>query len=342
MKKQKSKSIDVFEDYKLISDLPGKEKKVLEKVKKTTSFQPQKNIWRSSYWGKGLGASHWLGDLDGKRSVLKMQLAKPKMSEIDMINEFTRQNRSQIISPPKILFSQKWAKNKEYEILITEYAEGGQILEGHKTQKRKDIHNFYQYYQEYRKNCLPDNPWLAKPEMDWEEIFKKVLTTSHDIYPDHPFRKKEDEKIAREAYKKLAKIYKNVPLEFVHAHISVNDLKYKNKRKQEVLLFSNLFWKWRYPFYDAVFAYHWFIYELQHQKGITPEKVKDQRQIWMDEMLKLPEVKDKETLLQAALLERSVAGLLLDSLLLDTKKSIAYYLNEATRAEVKRFIDQTK
>jgi hypothetical protein len=115
----------------------------------------------------------------------------------------------------------------------------------------------------------------------------------------------------------------------------VEDFVYQNG---EVVLFSNLFWKWKYPFYDAVFGYHWFMYELAHVKGIRPAQVEEQREFWLSELFNLP-LKNLK-LVKAALLERAVAGLIIDSFLIDPKKPIAEYLTQSTRDQVEKLLEE--
>ena len=127
----------------------------------------------------------------------------------------------------------------------------------------------------------------------------------------------------------------------MHGHFSCNDLKYERLGSKSAVLFSNLFWKWRFPYFDSVFAYHWFIYELNHVDGITPEKVEEQRQMWIDEIFKVTGADRSDEiklLVQAAFLERAVAGVIVDSFLVDPKKPIAKYLIDSTRSEMNRLM----
>ena len=123
-------------------------------------------------------------------------------------------------------------------------------------------------------------------------------------------------------------MYHGVQLEFVHGHFSVEDLIYQG---DEVVLFSNLFWKWKYPFYDTVFGYHWFMYELGNVRGITPDQIEQQRELWLSQLPDLPLVK-------AALLERAIAGLIIDNFLADKNKPIVKYLVDSTRGQIRKLM----
>ncbi|MBU3956920.1 hypothetical protein KKI19_01380 [Patescibacteria group bacterium] len=337
---KKSQAVSLNQAFIAGADMSTREKEILKNIISQTDFTPKKIIWRSSYWGTSqIGAVHYRGTFKNKPAVLKIQGVKPGVSEIYMIKQFTAQNRSKIIKPPNLLATIPWNDAKHYEALIMECVTGRKVLQSKKLQSRQNIKKFLDYYQEYRKNCLPKNPWLPKPKkIKWEEELQKAILTSKRAYPSHPFRKPTDKKLIEQAASLLEKIYEKVSLEFVHGHFSVEDLAYQDG---EVVLFSNLFWKWKYPFCDAVFGYHWFMYELAHVKEIKPTLIEEQREIWLSELFNLPWVKKSpknKRLAKAALLERAIAGLIIDSFLVDQKRSIAKYLTESTRNQVKTLL----
>jgi len=95
------------------------------------------------------------------------------------------------------------------------------------------------------------------------------------------------------------------------------------------------------PFFDAVFGYHWFMFELSHVAGITPDQIEEQRDLWLKEIFSLPSIADSSEntlLVKAVLLERATAGFILDSLLIDSKKTIASYLTESCRNQARKLI----
>lgn len=321
--------------------MSGREVEILDDIISKTGFSSREVIWRSSYWNtKQVGAVLYKGEYEGQPAVLKIQGVKPETSEIYMIEQFTAQNRSKIIRPPHLLFTIPWNDESQYEALITEFAQGKKVLKSQQLQSAENIATFLQMYQEYRANCLPLSPWLEKPDrFDVKEAVTNYLKQSHKAYPTDPRRKESDDKLVIEATDTLEREYKNVPVEFLHGHFSVEDLIYQG---DEVVLFSNLFWKWSYPYYDAVLGYHWFIYELNHVKGITPKQVEEQRKLWLNALFNLPQVKGSEAnirLMKASLLERAVAGVILDSFLVDKDNPIAEYLTESSREQVRSFLE---
>ena len=111
---------------------------------------------------------------------------------------------------------------------------------------------------------------------------------------------------------------------------------------KQIVLFSNLFWKWKYPFYNSVFAYHWFMFELQHVVNITQDQVEQQRHYWQEAIYSLPEIQGPADarLQKAAFLDRAVAGLLVDGFLMDPQTPISEYIFDANRKQVIDLTDQ--
>ncbi len=341
-KARKSHAVRLDQAFLKGADMSGREKEILADVVSRTEFKLKKIIQRSSYWGtKQIGAVHYQGTFKNKPAVLKIQGIKPKVSEIFMIENFGVQNRSKIIRPPRLFATVPWEETGEYEAFVMEHVRGRKVLQSGKLQTRENVRKFLDCYQEYRKNCLPKKPWLPKPvKVNLDKDLQNLISASEKAYPNQPFRKPKDKELASKAISLLKKIYEDVSLEFIHGHFSVEDLIYQNK---QVILFSNLFWKWKYPFYDAIFGYHWFIYELAHVKGITSDQVEKQRKIWLSELFDLPRVRksaENLRLLKAALLERAVAGLIIDNFLADPKRPIAEYLTQSTREQVKKLIGE--
>jgi len=329
-------AIDLNKAFTSGADMSSREKEILEDIVSKTDFLPEKVIWRSTYWGTNqVGAVHYLGIYKNDAAVLKIQGVKPDVSEIFMIEQFALQNRSKIVRPPILFHTIPWNEENGYEALIMEHVSGAQVLESKKLESRENIKKFLNVYLEYRNNCLPLKPWLPKPDsVKPEDAFGQLWSTSQKAYPEHPFRKTEDHALGLKAYQTLFQVYKDVPMEFVHGHISMYDLVRKGS---QVVLFSNLFWKWKFPFYDLVFGFHWFLFELEHVEGINPIDIDQQRDLWNKIFFDLPGVRNSEEskkLLKAALLERAVSGLIIDSFLMDKNKPIVKYLNSPLREQV--------
>ncbi len=333
-------AVDLTSDYHKGIDITSVEKNIIDEICNKTGFIVEKNIWRSSYWGSNqIGASHWSGTFNDKPAVLKIQGAKPNISEVDIVKVFSKQNRSKLIRPPIIYEHIAWSDVNGYEAIISEYVQGQKVVEDGKINTEDNVSKFMSFYKEYRNNCIPAKPWIEKPDknVDFETVLNNLIATSMKAYPNTRLRQSGDLELAKKAYMLLSKVYKDVDLEFMHGHFSCKDLIYQDDLKEKVVLFSNLFWKWKYPYYDAVFAYHWFMYELAHVDKITPEIVENQRDIWLSEIIKVVKPKDMN-LFNAALLERSVAGFIIDSFLCDPKKEISKYLYQSSKDEAKRLM----
>jgi hypothetical protein len=134
----------------------------------------------------------------------------------------------------------------------------------------------------------------------------------------------------------LQNSYQNVPLEFVHGHISAFDfLRVGN----EAVVLSNLLWSWRPPFYDAVFAYHWYFFNWGNDGNPTPADVEHWRKVWLSK-LEAYAGPGQMHLLELALLERAAAGLLLDALIVNPEKPIAAYLVSECRKTLTALLEK--
>jgi hypothetical protein len=337
MRNSQKKQNEVWTGLNSGINLKEKIPQIVGEITKKCAFIPDRLLSTSSWWNQstGVGAFHFSGKFDGKPAALKVQGVKPSTSEIYMINSFAKQNRSKIIRPPHVYASFPWDEEKKYEAFILEDV-GKNLIVKVPTDKM-EVDNFFELYREYRSNCL-NNPWIEKPNLNLETVvksrFNEWIEASHKVFPDHPFREKGDEDVVLKSVEILTKNRDWLKTEFVHGHLSARDL---FKSDNEVVVLSNLYWSWRTPYYDLVFAYHWFMYDLANVKDITPEIVEAQRSLWLDKIQSI--AKDK-TLLKYSLLERSAAGLNLDALSVDTNKPIAKYLVGRTREITRKLIEE--
>lgn len=82
-------------------------------------------------------------------------------------------------------------------------------------------------------------------------------------------------------------------------------------------LFSNLFWGFRWPYYDAVFGFMWYLLGLAN---FEKEKIIDQIHLWHKFIFKVN--KKEKDLISLALIERYLAALNLDVLMINDEKKI--------------------
>lgn len=313
------------------SDLAEREKEILKSASKRLDFVPDQLLDRSNWWtSKEIGAFRYIGQFEGKKAVLKIQGVRPATSEVYMIQAFSKTNKSKILRTPLLYSYLPWDNKKRYEALVLEFIDGKPIVNNPTSES--ELKEFFALREECRRNCAV-SPWIEKPKESLsEEIknnFDKWGQASFKLYPTHPFRKKEDAGLIDEAVNILSKNYKNVEREFQHGHFGVSDL-LRNKNG-EVIILSNLYWSWKPPFYDAVFGYHWFIYNLSKLKNASPKLVEDQRNLWLKQISRLHLKGAKLKLLNLAFLERAAAGLNLDALSINQKSPTAEYLIQTTR-----------
>ncbi len=337
-------TINNFQQFQSKVDLTSREKIILDTIAEKTDFVAQKCIWRSDYYGTGqVGAVHYLGQYQKQKAVLKIQAAKPDISECQMINSFAKQNKSEIIRPPLIYAKIDWNERLHFEALIMEYISGDKILDNHSLHKKQDIQKFFTLYHEYKTKCVT-RPWIKLT--DEKKVYLQKINQARQlmqkIKPDSDLRHAEDIKLAKKAQIVLEKVWSIADWEFMHGHFSVHDLIKQNK--QWVLL-SNLFWKWKHPFYDLVFAYHWLMISQASVTDFKPEQLDEQRNLWLQQIKEQINKSDEQQirLLHAALLERALAALLVDGLAyLDDNLSNTQYLISVSRKRVKQLINDLK
>ncbi|OGH47663.1 MAG: hypothetical protein A3A51_03565 [Candidatus Levybacteria bacterium RIFCSPLOWO2_01_FULL_39_10] len=335
--KIKPRQNEISQSFLKGSDLNLREQEVLKDAAIRTGFKPQKLLSRSSWWtSKQIGAFHYLGKYKNKNAIMKIQGVKPEISEIYMIQSFKKANKSKIIRPPYLYTYLKWDDKKRYEALVLEDTGNTTVINSPTNQKEVD--EFYNLYYEYRKNCLSD-PWIEKPDEGISEMIKTSFENwkiaSYKLYPKHSLREEDDQKLIDKAVEVLIKNYQNVELEFMHGHFSATDL---YKVGGDIVLLSNLYWSYRNPFRDGIFAYHWFSYGLSDLPNIMPTQIDEQRRLWLEKINMLPKNGYERKLLKLALLERATAGLNLDALSIDPQLKASKYLVSTARRDVEELI----
>ena len=148
MARKRSQAIDPAQDFGKV-DLSAQENQILKDLESELNFVSQELLWHSDYFGSGqLGAFHYRGEFQGQPAVLKVQGAKPGVSEAVMIQKFAEQNCSKIIRPPNLLAFREWDDKRGYEALILEYVAGPKVLQSGQIQDRDAIGFFFNFYRE--------------------------------------------------------------------------------------------------------------------------------------------------------------------------------------------------
>lgn len=327
-------------------DLGPRWQSILEEIVSKTGFSPDRELLRKSEWWKTgkIGAVHCPGFIDegGEklRTVLKIQGTKPPTSEAIMIEAFQRQNRSKLIRSPKVFVYLSWDEEKQYEAIIMEEVCGKPVMTHHPATDN-ELDTFFDLYEEYRGNCR-GKPWVVRPESwSYKEQVKRWRAAVEHQAKDDPLRLSEDEDLAEQGIRIIEKNLSASDLEFVHGHFQPGDL--IPDGKDRVVLFSNLFWSWRIPFYDAVFGYHWWMLGMEHADNLATEILGKERRRWVDKIFNLSEIKENSKnilLVNLALLERAVPALMVDRYMLDFTNPQTSLITENTRKELKRLIEE--
>ncbi len=319
-------------------DVSSKQDEILSEVQELLpkKFYPEKIIWSSDYFGTGrVGAFHVLGKYQGRLAVLKIQAARPSISEAVLIEKFSQQNKSTIIRAPKLYEKISWSDRRGYEALVFEYVDGEKVVKSGVAATEGEVTSFFNIYREYRTQSVA-KPWLDKPTNYFEVQMDKLFAVASQVNPNSSLRSTDDEKLAVRGSRALASFWSNYELIFQHGHFSVEDL--IQAQDGSIVLFSNLFWKWKWPCFDLVFGYHWYMLSLASSDEIVPDVIDQQRLLWNLQMQAV--VSETSTysteLFQAALLERAISTILVDGIgYLPEKKEISRYILEQAREDVR-------
>jgi len=332
---------DVTEMRNLGDDLNPRWKGILTSIVEENGFSPDwQEVRKSQWWKTGkIGAVSINGKFENQDAVLKIQGTKPNTSEADSIKSFEEQNESKVIRAPKVLFSKPWTEIGAYEALIFEKIEGGIIVEDRPVPE-KQLNRFFEVYKDYKQNCL-NKPWVKRPK-SWKYSiqFQNWLRAVENMQKLDKYSEEGDMKLALKGVEIIENNLSINDMEFMHGHVAIGD--FIEVSKDEVVIFSNLFWGWRIPFYDAVFAYHWWMLGMHHKGGLTEKFQENERNKWFDKIFNLDVVKQRkggEKLVNLALLERAVPALMVDRFMIDLEDehSSRIVINGA-RKELQRLI----
>lgn len=332
-------------------DLAPRWRRLLGEIIKQTGFEPKTDeVYRTSTWWRSgkIGAVTVQGQIKfkghTKPAVLKIQGTKPNISEVEQITKFQAQNNSQIIRPPLIYSHLSWDESRQFEAIVFERVEGRKIIASKPT-TQSDLSRFFQLYQEYRQNCL-SQPWLEKPNhysyhkqlTQWQEAVKPQADKNE-------INLSEDQNLVDQAIAVLDKRLTLEQMTFQHGHISTKDL--VETEKGQVIILSNLFWGWRHPGYDAVFAYHWHMLGMEYVKDLNLEMLETERDRWLKRIYSLGKEVESDiyrSQINLALLERTLAALLVDRYMLAADPSKPFLAKnepiivEFLRGELRRLV----
>lgn len=312
---------------------------ILQEVSNESGFVSDVLIGESRWWNSSeVGAKHYSGLLKGKPAVLKLQLVKIDSPEVEIIESYHKHNKSLYIRAPHIYYHKPWNEVKNYEAIVMEKIDKVPVV--NYPSNLKEIESFHFYFNEYKTNTDMSDPWIEKPaDRDVEEViinkYAKWKDMRKKVAKNPNVLTEEDEDLIQRAVLKIASVYKNgVALEFVHGHFGPQDLSYTGK--DTAVVFSNLYWSWRYPYYDLVFGFHYFKFFLANTSTITPDIYMNNIQSWHDCMLSTAKKLGHfdERLLNTALLERLAAGLNLDYLNVGGEKPLFPKLLDDTRNSI--------
>ena len=306
-------SNNLSDKYFIYQNLIKKKKEIINKIKTETGFVAKKEIFRGELYDKDkVGSLIYKGKFQEKPAVLKIQLLRPEIDEIDIINTFNRQNKSKKIRLPYLFKGSRWNKKDGYGYLLMEFVEGKMIYNP-PFASETEIKDFCSFYQEYKTKCL-NKPLFAKSIIEQsslvfttQRIFNwlKIAEAKNNLTE---IEIKYTEKFLHLAGEHLPQI----EMQFMHGHLTYADI-FKTSGEEYVLM-SNLFWSYRPEYYDATFNLWAGIKSIRDLK-ITERQIIKYINSWISEYKKLPAIKrdaDFEKKFNLLMAERCLGALLVD------------------------------
>ena len=276
----------------------------------------------SRWWGKKAGAAHIQGIYRDhgipKPAILRIEGAHIPAPDEWMLphvrNAFTVDGDFVV---PELLWAQPWTDDHDgYSVSVIEAIDDTHPLFTIPPQPL-ELDHFFTVWRKYRAVIDQEDfqPWIQKPTQSLTTSIQQAFTKwrqRSEVIADFAHRS-EDAKLIDYALHVLQEGYKDIAPVFMHTHFGKDDIVQKNEK---YVFRANLYWDFKAPFYDAVFAYHWAMLELANDVRIPEDelfqKMEEVRQLWRGKMDTLATSPEDQKLLKLALLERAAAGLLQD------------------------------
>lgn len=330
--------------FKLGVDFRGREDEILQFAKTHLDFVPNPDgfLGYSTWWGSDrAGAFRWKGIYKDRAALLKAQGVKPSTSEITALQGFQRANHSDLVRPPKLLASQPWNDDLNFELLVIEYIDSERLI-SYPTSSEQ-VAEFFRIFKDYRERSI-GKPWVEKPTeslaVSTRKRIEEDLSMAEDLFPNHRLRKPDDHKLIYEGLAVLERHYENVEPEFQHTHISTDDVFKPIGQDPRYIYTSNFMWGWEAPYFDATYSYFHYDRLLADRYDQTDAALlKSQAKLWKTELYRLPHGDDQNLLLKAALLDKAVRALAISDLAGErSSASIAQDLIDLTRANIRELV----
>jgi len=290
-----------------------KEKEILEEIKNKTGFIFEKEIFRGEIYDKDkVGSLLYQGRWQNKPAVLKVQGLKLEIDEVDIINTFNKQNKSEKVRLPELYDSLKWNKQNGYGYLLMEFV-GAPMIYNPPFADLEQIKDFCGFYEKYKTKAI-NKPFFPQAVYEQSSLVFTVQRVSHwaKIAESKNTLTESDIKNLEKFLSLIGKHLPSVKMEFMHGHLTYSDvLKASNN---EYVLMSNLFWSYRPEYYDTVF-HLWAGVKSIRDLSVTLGQVIQYLQNWIEEYKKLSLIKndpDFERKFNLMMAERCIGALLVD------------------------------
>lgn len=278
-----------------------------------TGFMMEKEIFRSVIYDREkVGAIIYEGIIDGRTSILKIQLLQPEIDEIKLMDGFNKQNQSAKIRIPELYQGQAWSEKRGYGFLVLENIKGRPIYEN-PLANDKEMIKFCRFYEEFKVKAVT-KPFFTPGEEEKDSLLMTKMRV--EIWGRIAESKAQFDDESGDYLERYLDIIEyglnNIKTEFMHGHLAPADI-FETGPDRYVLM-SNLFWTYRPQYYDTTF-HIWAGIKSIRDLAYPPAKALEYIEKWRSHFKRLPTIADDpgfDRRFNLMLLERCLGAILVD------------------------------
>ena len=287
---------------------------IIDELTQMLHFRIDRPLFRGTVYGPSrLGSIIYKGMWKKKDAILKIQGLKLQRDEKKLIDGFLDQNESAHIRMPHIFKHKPWDSTRGYGYTLMEYIPDPPLMTPEPSET--EINEFLKFFTELKTRAIA-NPWIEQTEYEqssvrlvrhriaqWVAIAKE--RGHFDIVALAPRIQQFNEL--------LEKMTHELPMEFMHAHMTGREVR-KHNASGQYILFANLYWGWRPKWYDCAFVV-WNILRNPESPLMNETQTMDCITMWKEQFEALPWIKEDASFPAAfdiMMLERLLGILIID------------------------------
>ncbi len=222
-----------------------------------------------------------VADAAGKTAVLKLQLRPLRFDEGFIIRQVAPQIRTPRVRLPRILRDEPWSEARGYGFLLFEDLTALPDLWHARRPDGADLARHRDFLAAFARGALPIAAWFPPPSDGAREQALAAFAHFRAIADASPHRRLSAGETSRLRDAWIARLPPNAaPPHFTHGHLSGLDVKV-DAASDAYVLFANLTWSYRPPFYEVVFPW-WADAMGIRDPRVTADDLRRRADAWAD------------------------------------------------------------